>query len=417
MNRKTDVVVVGSGIAGMSAALVAAQCGKKVTLLTHGVGSLAISSGCLDVLGYVNGTRVSNPFDGMDLLPAEHPYSLIGEDSIREAVAWFMELTRRGDLDFAKAAEGNHNLITVMGTLKPSYLCPDSFNPAYLEDVHRAVVVTVEDMKDVHPGLIIDQLHRYEKYADLELVEAVLPNPMGSAHRNITPLDIARYVETPEGLEWLKNSLAPYAKLYRVFLVPPICGMKHSQQIWNKLCDALNIKLIEMVSIPPGVAGLRLREIFKKALNAAGVYTVENTEVVRAEVEQGACKALFTMTSAGENRWEADEFIIASGGLLGGGIGTAPGKAWETIFGLSLDMPANTEEWSSPDIFGSSLFASMGVKANNELKPIDNEGNVLLSNVRFAGRILGGYDFAAEKSGHGVALATGWHAGMLAGKE
>ena len=48
---------------------------------------------------------------------------------------------------------------------------------------------------------------------------------------------------------------------------------------------------------------------------------------------------------------------------------------------------------------------------------IDNEGNVLLSNVRFAGRILGGYDFAAEKSGHGVALATGWHAGMLAGKE
>ena len=80
-------------------------------------------------------------------------------------------------------------------------------------------------------------------------------------------------------------------------------------------------------------------------------------------------------------------------------------------------MPENTEEWSSPSIFGDSLFARMGVKVNDALKPVDAEGNVILNNVRFAGRILGGYDFATEKSGHGVALATGWHAGTLAGKE
>ena len=49
MNRKSDIVVVGSGLAGMSAALTAAQSGKSVTLLTHGAGTLAISSGCIDV--------------------------------------------------------------------------------------------------------------------------------------------------------------------------------------------------------------------------------------------------------------------------------------------------------------------------------------------------------------------------------
>ena len=224
-------------------------------------------------------------------------------------------------------------------------------------------------------------------------------------------------METPEGLQWLKDGLAPYAKLYPVLLLPPILGMKHSQKIWEQLCAALNAKLVEMVSIPPGVAGLRLREVMKKALNAAGVYLVENTEVVRAEVEQGACKALTTIATGGENRWEADSFVIATGGLLGGGIGTAPGKAWESIFSLPLDMPENTEDWSSPNIFGDSLFAKMGVKVNSDLKPVDAEGNVILNNVRFAGRIVGGYDFAAEKSGHGVALATGWHAGTLAGKE
>ena len=37
-----------------------------------------------------------------------------------------------------------------------------------------------------------------------------------------------------------------------------------------------------------------------------------------------------------------------------------------------------------------------------------------MTNVFFAGRSLAGYDFATEKSGHGVALATGWKAGSLA---
>jgi len=417
MNRKTDIVVVGSGIAGMSAALAAAQNGKQVTLITHGVGSLAISSGCIDVLGYADGSAVADPFEAISSLPKVHPYRLVGEDSVRTALDWFSELCHKGDLSMQKAEEGNSRLVTVMGTFKPSYLVPASFCSDVLEDVHRIAVVTVEDMKDVHPGLIIDQLKRYPDMAEKEFVEAVLPNPIHQAHRNITPMDIARYVERPEGLQWLKDALAPYAKLYPVLLLPPICGMKHSEQIWNKLCTALSAKIVEMVSIPPGVAGMRLREIFKKALNAAGVYCVENAEVVRSEVEEGVCKALTTVSTGGENRWEADSFIIATGGLLGGGIGTAPGKAWESIFSLPIDMPENTEEWSSPDIFGNSLFARMGVKANEELKPVDAEGNIILNNVRFAGRILGGYDFASEKSGHGVALATGWYAGTQAAKE
>ncbi len=416
MNRKTDIVVVGSGLAGMTAALIAAQSGKQVTLLTHGVGSLAISSGTVDVLGYVDGKAVDDPFAAMADLPEQHPYRLVGEDEVRSAVDWLRELSRKGGLSMT-AAESNRRLVTVMGTLKPSWLTPDSFCAEAIEDVHRIAVITVEGMKDVHPGLIIDQLQRYPHLAKKEFFEAVLPNPIAHAHRNITPLDIARYVETPEGLQWLKDSLAPYAKLYPVLLMPPICGMDHSQQLWKQLCMTLKVKIIEMVSIPPGVAGLRLREIMRKALNSAGIYVVENTQVVCAEVEEGSCKALTTAATGGENRWEADSFIIATGGLLSGGISTAPGKAWETIFGLPLDMPEQTEEWSSPAIFGKSLFASMGVKVNEELKPVDKDGNIILNNVRFAGRTVGGYDFAAEKSGLGVALATGWHAGSLAGKE
>ena len=50
------------------------------------------------------------------------------------------------------------------------------------------------------------------------------------------------------------------------------------------------------------------------------------------------------------------------------------------------------------------------VRVGAQLRPCSEEGSVLLDNVRFVGRSLGGYDFATEKSGNGVALATAWYA-------
>lgn len=419
MNRKSDILVVGSGVAGISAALRAAEEGKSVTLITHGVGSLAISNGCIDVLGYVDGQRVCDPFDAIDTLSEGHPYRLVGKDQIRASVDWLQNLCLQYGLPMAypKPPKGNQDLITVMGTMKPSYLCSESCATNMIHDVHRVAVVTVENMKDVHPALIIDQLKRYEIFSHTDFSKGVLSCPVQHAHRNITPLDIARYVETPEGFTWLMEALRPYARLYSVILLPPICGMQNSHSIWKRLCEALKVRLVEMVSIPPGVTGLRLRDILKKALNAKGVYLIENAEVIRTETKDGFCRAVFTLNADGERRWEAGQFIIATGGLLGGGISTLPGKAYERIFGIPLDMPECIEDWSSPNIFGENLFARMGVQVNTDLKPVASSGEVLFHNVRFAGRVLSSYDFAAEKSGHGVALATGCCAGKMAAKD
>ena len=48
------------------------------------------------------------------------------------------------------------------------------------------------------------------------------------------------------------------------------------------------------------------------------------------------------------------------------------------------------------------------------LRQGDDSAVVRWQNVFFAGRSLGGYDYATEKSGHGVAIATGWQAGLMA---
>ena len=68
--RNSDVLVIGAGMSGLVAALAAARRGRKVTVLSRGVGALAIGSGCVDVLGYVNGQAVSgHPLDAIESLP------------------------------------------------------------------------------------------------------------------------------------------------------------------------------------------------------------------------------------------------------------------------------------------------------------------------------------------------------------
>ncbi len=419
MSRNSDVIVIGSGLAGLTAALAAAESGKKVTILTSGVGTMAVSSGCIDILGYTHGKRVFAPLAEISGLPQEHPYRLVGNEAVARSAAWLQDVCRRYGLKLKANKDGrNHDLISVMGTLKPSYMSAESFDTSVFDEVRRAVVITVENMKDVHPRLIINQLHRYDQYCDMEFMEATISCPLAQAHRNITPLDIAHFVETKEGEQWLIEKLTPYARLYPAILIPPFLGIQNSQSLWERLCDILHTRLVEMVSIPPGVAGLRIREVLKKALNDLGcAVLVENSTVSGAVTRDGRCLSVVTDNHDCERLWSADQFIIATGGILGGGLETMPGKAYESIFKIPVDAPSDPQEWSSREIFGENLFSRLGVKCNSSLQAIDDTGRVRLRNVRFAGRILGGYDYAAEKSGHGVALATGMQAGILASKE
>ncbi|MDU0349108.1 FAD-dependent oxidoreductase, partial [Actinomyces sp. MRS3W] len=51
----SDVVVIGAGISGYAAALRLRRAGATVTLVTKGMGGLALSPGTIDVLGRLGG--------------------------------------------------------------------------------------------------------------------------------------------------------------------------------------------------------------------------------------------------------------------------------------------------------------------------------------------------------------------------
>ena len=75
-----------------------------------------------------------------------------------------------------------------------------------------------------------------------------------------------------------------------------------------------------MLSIPPGVGGLRLRDALLHALHKHNFEMVENTTVLRAEISGKSCTALVAEASGQLRRHAARAFVAATGGILGGGM-------------------------------------------------------------------------------------------------
>lgn len=412
----TDVVVIGAGLSGLMAALVASRMGKRVSLLSFGDAALSISGGTIDLLGYVDGKAVTgNPWEAMLALPKNHPYRVLGNSNVREALDYFVDFCSHEGYDFIENRGKNRWIPTVLGTHKPTYLCTLSANPDVIESAKHCLLVGIEGFKECSLSLIANHLKEDPRCKHKKFTNLLVPPPFGPTHRAINALDVARYLDTHEGQRWFIKSLEGHLGSVDTVLMPPLCGTLPRSEVWQHLQEALGVRIVEMATVPPGVGGLRLRELLLKALRREKVQLVENAMVTGADMRDGLCTKVHTSAPDGQRSYAATSFILATGGFLGGGLESGPGQVTEKVFNLPVEYPQQVLDWSDKDIFGNHAFTHMGIRVDGRLNPLDAEGRVLLNNVHVVGRSLAGYDFAREKSGNGVAIATGWYAAMLAG--
>ena len=416
MMHPTDVLVVGNGLSGLMAALAAVKRGRSVRVVARGAGALTIGGGCVDLLGSLDGKVVrGDPVEAFPHLPENHPYRLMGAASVREALGFFSEICARNNLDLANRTGENLWVPTVLGTFKPTWFCREGMDRETLRGTDCVCIVHLPWLKEVHAEMVRTELQKQRGMEGRTIVIHPLEPYRASTYRNLTVLDTARYVDTPEGEAWLLSQLLPLGERARrerlAILVPPVLGIVRAAVIRQRLTEALGCPLVEMLAPPPGVGGLRIRKALVAALAKEGVSIVENTHIVEARVEGGRCLGLLAQSPDRKREFAATSFVIATGGFFGGGNRANPGEAHESIFGIDLGAPQEVSEWSAKDIFGPQPYAKLGVRVNARLNAVSSENIPLWDNVFFAGRTLAGYDFVSEKSGNGVALASGYYAG------
>lgn len=416
-----DLVVVGGGLSGMMSALFAALREKKVLLITKGSGVLAVGGGTIDLFGCApDGTGLDSPFAMLDNLPPRHPYSLIGSNNVRRALRTFLDLTKEESFPYVHDGEKNMRVLTALGSIKHSFLVPESMNTRHLDNIKKVFVIGVEGLKDFAPVFISQGFAKCRAFAGKKVLHRLLPLPF-ALNRDLSTLDLARYLDLQEGHQWLAQSLLeqigfPQDSTEAVVL-PPILGTKSLSQIHTSLRERLGREVWETVGLPPAITGLRLHHLLLRLLKKYRVELIEQATVTASKIEHGHCLYLSTNQGNRERRYHARAFIIATGGILGDGFVSEPHRTWEPILNLDLHASPDDPDWSQPEIFTpenhyqqTHSFSLLGPRVDNSFRPLTPQNELLCDNVFFVGKSLGGYDHTREKSGNGVAISTAWHA-------
>ena len=412
-----DVVVIGTGTAGLAAAVPLAEAGARVLVIAKGIGATHLSPGTVDVLGYAP-TRVERPLEAFEaLLDArpDHPYGLVGAAGVTAAVAWFKDRMAGGSLaPYAYEGDAGENrlLPTAVGVPRPSAVVPETMARGDLRDRAPVCVVGFRSLKDFHPALLADNLAR----SDVGVRARALELDLAPERRaDVNALGFARGFDDPAFRRAVVAQLASRLRADERVAFPAVLGIADPHGVWTALEHELGRPVFEVPTLPPSVPGMRVFAVLREALRRAGGAVVLNNVVVGAERDGDRVRALRVRAGLRAERRGADHVVLATGGFASGGLELdSRWKLRETALGLPVTgAPGAGQDRFRAGYFDEHPMARAGVAADRELRPLDAGGEPVLSNVLVAGATLAGAEPWREKSGEGLSLSTGHRAAQL----
>lgn len=391
----SDVIVIGAGLAGLTAALRLAQGGHSVRLVTKGSGGLRLSQGSIDLLGYHDGKRVERPLETIAELPAEHPYANIGVQLVAEAAGWLSE--QLGPELLIGQAQTNVVLPTAVGAWRPTALIQPSMAAAI--DAASYAVVGVRQLKDFQADLIAGNLGAPAAWIDL---------PARPGEADPSGLTYARALDDTRFASQFAQAVASAAPAADVILLPAVLGTRPGG--WRAIAEQIGRPIAEVALVPPSVPGIRLDETLLAAAKAAGVRLIIGSRITGYELADGRVSSLTLAAAGAPRQLKADYIVYAPGGFASGAVSVdSHGTVAEVVFGLPLSA-TDANQLIGPDFWAPQPLFSVGVHTDASGRVVDAAGELFANNLYVAGDIIAGAQRWTEKSGDGIALASAYRA-------
>ncbi len=418
-----DVIVIGAGLAGLMAAEAAQEKGARVLILAKGMGSLPLTSGCIDGLGYFPGSPaapVSSPLGTLVELnrvnPA-HPYSRLGKERILSALARFRDLTLSNGLPYVGGFDASVLIPTALGTYHPTCLVPETMKNGVLSLPGRVLLLGFEGLKDFSACLASENLNLWRAQGKIApSFRAETLTRVKLEGKALNSLNLARAFDGEEFREQVARQVQPLLKNGEKLGLPAVLGYSSSQSAWADLQKRLGTDIFEVPLPPPSIPGLRLYNLMRACLQEKGVRVIIGLSALMPILEKGEIQGIALGEARKSPVYRASAYVLATGKFVGGGLDAQRNRIFETLFDLPVKYPQNRKEWFTTQLLTSigQPFNSFGVEVNENLQPTDSGGKVIYENLYAAGGILAHADSMAEKSGGGVAIATGYVAGQFA---
>lgn len=379
-------VVIGAGIAGLTAALMLKEAGADVTVITFGFGGLQLGQGSIDILD------ATHPLDAIKELPEDHPYHKISADSIREGIAAFNRIVPlEGNLETSTV------LPTALGALRRTGFFPASMAAGRIEEGASYVLVGFDGLKDFYPRLAAENLAEQGVDARAEVIKLSAPGD--------TALAYSRSLAEPGAAEELGARLAKIVREGERIGIPAVVR----EDVWARIQTAAGAPVFQIPLPPPSIPGLEMNELLRQACVDQRIRMHLNAKAVGADVVDGKVTAIRTQVAGAVKKIKADAVVYAGGGLESGALLLdSYGKLSETVF----DLPLASGEGASEDLVHGDYWGapqplfSAGLRVDADMRPVDGEGQPVHDNLHAAGGLLAGAHRTHEKSGEGIALGS-----------
>jgi glycerol-3-phosphate dehydrogenase subunit B len=415
MKRQTrhaaaDLAVIGTGIAGCAASLFARDRGLRVVQIGHS-GTMAYTTGYLDLFGVLDRKVIEDPWAGLAMLrqaEPRHPLARLAEADIRTALDQFIPAL--GEMGIGYTSPGAQNLQALLpyGVTKPTLSVPATMLPGIM--ALRAGAPTLLVDFDGLQGFSATefQVNMANRWPGLKTVRLAFP---GIDVRPVFPEVMARALETAETQDQLADLIRPHLEGISHVGLPAILGVHAPDATRAAMEQRLGVTLFELPTIPPGVPGIRLRELFERELPRRGVRLEPQIKVSKLSLE-GRAARLWVKGALDDLQVEAATVLLATGRFLSGGLQSDRARVSETLLDLPVAQPEGREAWFRTEYLDPAGHAlnRAGLEVDDDFRPLGYDGRPVSTRLFAAGAVLAHQDWVRQRCGAGLAIATAYGA-------
>ncbi len=451
MEKNTDIVIIGGGLASFAAAVQLAESGREVILVRKAPGATALSHGAWDLAAPIESEALlaseaepsisQNRARRVALCP-EHPFAVLNQDlNEKNAPIFFKDLVLRAvdefPLSWSGDVDSNQSIFTELGTVHRAALVQSTVAHASLQACHGAHVLCagISGYPQFRASFLSQALKAWQARQSQSFIESVgalevtLPSFEGEA--SLSAVSLASALEREEVLQEFIEVLRTHLENRDCthLWLPPILGIRFSADIVTQLSQSLGVKVAEPLSVPGGVPGWRLHEAIQEYFRRKE-YDILEGEAVGYDAEGKKVTSIRVHQGKDRIRLRAKSFILATGKYLSGGIryrqsaqgGVEPKSFKENLFGLPLFCDGRPlEDFVLSKLFQASMAQAqavfrVGLKTNVHGQVLNREARPVFDNVFAAGRILQGWDPTRDACAAGVDLLSGTVAAQSAAR-
>lgn len=403
---KFDTIIIGGGLCGLTAGIELTRKGKKCLIVSSGQSALHFFSGSFELCSLSD-----NPYEAISSLDENHPYFRIGIESVRDLAAEVKPFFKEIGITLKGTKDANHWRITPLGVLKRAWLTMDEYAAIPSDGKvpwKKVALLNVDGFLDFHPRYIAAGLAEM----GVETVVKVISMPeLDRLRHNPTEMRSTNIAKTLSGdlIRVLAARINEHAKDVDAVFMPAVVGLEGCADV-VRLKEYVDRPLHFLSTLPPSVPGIRLQLMLKKYFQKLGGTYMLGDSVTGGDFEDGRLKAI-TTRNHGDFKFEADNFILATGSLFSKGLVSDMDGVREPVFGLDVDFLSGRSQWYEKNMFDAQPYMSFGVSVGDNFNVFRNGKRV--DNLYAAGAVLSGFNALKEGSGAGVSIITALHVSSL----